>query len=160
MKKSVTSTTGKKRGRKPNKVSEKVGQVAEGKKLNFDGEEKIKSEELLTFKFEGAINQKIEIETPEFSAVCPFSGLPDIAKVKITYFPTTNKALELKALKYYFVSFRNVGIYQEGVTKRIYNDLMALLGHSNITVRTIYNVRGGIDVTCTESGIENLRFPV
>ena len=152
--------TPKKRGRKSTKVDEKVAQVAEGKKLKFDSEKSIRTDELLTFKFEGAVNQKIEIETPEFSAVCPFSGLPDIAKVKITYFPTTNKALELKALKYYFVSFRNVGIYQEAVTKRIFNDLMQILGHSNITVNTIYNVRGGIDVTCTESGIENLGFPV
>ena len=61
-------------------------------------------------------------------------------------------ALELKALKYYFLSFRNVGIYQEGVTARIFNDLKQVLGHESIFVETIYNVRGGIDVTCSETG--------
>jgi 7-cyano-7-deazaguanine reductase len=112
----------------------------------------IDSNELKTFVF-NSTDQKIEIETKEFSAVCPFSGLPDIAIVKIEYYPVTNKALELKALKYYFVSFRNVGIYQEGVTKRIYKDLCDILGHCIVKVSTIYNTRGGIDVTCTESGI-------
>ena len=134
------------------KVKETVNQVAEGKKLSFVSENHIASYELKTFVFNSS-EQKIEILTKEFSAVCPFSGLPDIAIVKIEYYPVTNKALELKALKYYFVSFRNVGIYQEGVTKRIYKDLCDVLGHTIIKVSTIYNTRGGIDVTCTESGI-------
>ena len=133
------------------KVDPKVGQVAEGKVVPFLGVEHIKAEELKTFDFE-SVNQKIEIETSEFSAVCPFSGLPDIAKIHITYYPATKKALELKALKYYFMSYRLVGIYQEGVTYRIFRDLSKILGHSKIIVRTIYNTRGGIDVTCSEVG--------
>ena len=136
---------------KKTKVDPKVGQVAEGKVIPFLNISHIKTEELLTFKFDSK-NQKIEIETSEFSAVCPFSGLPDIAKVKIEYYPVTGKALELKALKYYFMSYRMVGIYQEGVTAKIFNDLRKVLGHSKIKVTTIYNTRGGIDVTCTEKG--------
>lgn len=132
-------------------VDPEVGQVAEGKVIPFLDKTHIKTEELKTFLFESK-KQKIEIETHEFSAVCPFSGLPDIAKVKIEYYPTTGIALELKALKYYFMSYRMVGIYQEGVTAKIFNDLKKVLGHSNIKVVTIYNTRGGIDVTCTESG--------
>ena len=133
-------------------VDPKVGQVAEGKTLAFQTEDAIRTEELKTFEFPST-NQLIEIDTHEFSAVCPFSGLPDIARVIIKYYPTTGIALELKALKYYFLSFRNVGIYQEGVTARIYNDLCANLGHKNVQVVTEYNTRGGIDVRCTEGGV-------
>jgi len=136
-------------------VDPKVGQVAEGKVLHFETESAIRTEELKTFEFL-SVNQKIEIDTHEFSAVCPFSGLPDIARVMIKYYPSTNVALELKALKYYFLSFRNVGIYQEGVTARIYQDLCAVLGHRNVEVITQYNTRGGIDVTCTEGGLQTV----
>ena len=134
-----------------NTVDPKVGQVAEGKVLAFDSESSIRAHELKTFEFTSK-NQMINIKTSEFSAVCPFSGLPDIATVTIMYKPESGLALELKALKYYFLSFRNVGIYQEGVTARIFNDLKQVLGHENIFVETIYNVRGGIDVTCSETG--------
>jgi 7-cyano-7-deazaguanine reductase len=133
-------------------VDPKVGQVAEGKVLHFETESAIRTEELKTFEFPST-HQLIEIDTHEFSAVCPFSGLPDIARVMIKYYPSTNVALELKALKYYFLSFRNVGIYQEGVTWRIYEDLCQVLNHRNVEVKTQYNTRGGIDVTCTEGGV-------
>ena len=99
---------------------------AEGEKFNFEDISKINSEFLQTFEFESK-DQYIKTETNEFSAVCPFSGLPDISYVKIEYFPTGGKCVELKSLKYYFVSFRNVGIYQEAATKRIYDDLKILL---------------------------------
>ena len=98
--------------------------------------------------------QYIKTETDEFSAVCPFSGLPDIAYVKIEYYPLGGKCIELKSLKYYFVSFRNVGIYQEGATKRIYNDLKSILNTNKIMVTTIYNIRGGFETTCIEGSIE------
>jgi 7-cyano-7-deazaguanine reductase len=136
-----------------NQVDPKVGQVAEGKILAFQTEDAIRTEELKTFEFPSD-KQLIEIETHEFSAVCPFSGLPDIAKVRIEYYPQTKTALELKALKYYFLSYRNVGIYQEGVTARMYNDLCKVLGHTNVKVITQYNIRGGIDVKCTEGGLK------
>jgi 7-cyano-7-deazaguanine reductase len=136
---------------KTTKVDPKVGQVAEGKMLPFVSVDAIRPDELKVFEFEET-KQLITINTKEFSAVCPFSGLPDIADMTIEYYPTTGLALELKALKYYFLSFRNVGIYQEGVTSRVWQDLKKVLGHSNVTVKTIYNTRGGIDVTCT-SGV-------
>ncbi|GIS57344.1 MAG: hypothetical protein CM1200mP1_12820 [Candidatus Neomarinimicrobiota bacterium] len=71
-------------------------------------------------------------------------GLPDIARVKIEYFPTGGKCIELKSLKYYFTSFRNVGIYQEAVTKRIYDDLSSILKTKKIQITTIYNIRGAL----------------
>jgi tetratricopeptide (TPR) repeat protein len=60
------------------------------------------------------------------------------------------KAIELKSLKYYFTSFRSVGIYQEAVTKRIFSDLKKVLKTNRIHVETIYATRGGFDVACEE----------
>jgi len=133
---------------KTKKVNPQVGQVAEGKLIPFVSEKFIRTQELKTFIFDS--NQKIKIETSEFSAVCPFSGLPDLAKVIITYFPDGKKAIELKSLKYYFTSFRSVGIYQEAVTKRIFSDLKKVLKTNRIHVETIYATRGGFDVACEE----------
>ena len=126
-----------------------VNQEAEGKKFPFLGVEAIASDELKAFDFDSP-DQLIETYTPEFSAVCPFSGLPDVAELTIEYHPRGGKCIELKSLKYYMTSFRNVGLYQEGVTKRIYNDLKAVLETDSLTVRTVYNTRGGFDTTCTE----------
>ena len=125
---------------------------AEGETFNFEDVSKINSNFLETFEFDSA-DQYIKTETNEFSAVCPFSGLPDLAKVKIEYFPTGGKCVELKSLKYYFTSFRNVGIYQEGVTKRIYNDLCLCLETNKLQITTIYNIRGGFKTTCVEGNI-------
>lgn len=127
---------------------------AEGKIFNYDDASKINADFLETFPFE-SVEQYIKTETNEFSAVCPFSGLPDLAKVRIEYFPTGGKCVELKSLKYYFTSFRNVGIYQEGATKRIYDDLSSILETKKIQITTIYNIRGGFKTTCIEGSINN-----
>ena len=125
----------------------------EGKYFKFNSEKEINPDFLETFTFDSP-NQYIMTETDEFSAVCPFSGLPDLAYVKIEYYPEGGKCIELKSLKYYFISFRNVGIYQEGVTKRIYNDLKTKLNTDKIRITTIYNTRGGFDTTCIEGEID------
>ena len=127
---------------------------AEGKIFNYDDASKINADFLETFPFE-SVDQYIKTETNEFSAVCPFSGLPDLAKVRIEYFPTGEKCVELKSLKYYFTSFRNVGIYQEGATKRIYDDLSSILETKKIQITTIYNIRGGFKTTCVEGSIND-----
>ena len=127
---------------------------AEGKKFDFEDTSKINSGFLQTFKFESK-DQFIKTETNEFSAVCPFSGLPDLAKIIIEYFPEGNKCVELKSLKYYFTSFRNVGIYQEGVTKRIFDDLKTLLETDRLQITSIYNIRGGFKTTCSEGSLNN-----
>jgi 7-cyano-7-deazaguanine reductase len=119
---------------------------AEGQLFPFDKTDKIKPAFLETFPYKGE-RQLIQYTTREFSAVCPFSGLPDIATVVIEYIP--NKlCVELKSLKYYFISFRNVGIYQEAVTNRIFTDLWKLLKPKRLLIKTIYNTRGGIDSVC------------
>ena len=126
---------------------------AEGGNFHFEDTSNIDPNYLEIFDFDSP-NQYIKTETNEFSAVCPFSGLPDIARVKIEYFPTGGKCIELKSLKYYFTSFRNVGIYQEAVTKRIYDDLSSILKTKKIQITTIYNIRGGFKTVCVEGSIK------
>lgn len=126
--------------------------IAEGKSFEWVGAEEIRTDFLETFEFD-APAQLIRIETDEFSAVCPFSGLPDIARVVIEYHPDGGKAMELKSLKYYFVSFRSVGLYQEGVTKRIFEDLQKTLETKRLRVTTVYKTRGGIDTTCIQGDL-------
>ncbi len=125
---------------------------AEGKIFDFLSEDTIRPDYLETFDFDSP-KQYILTETDEFSALCPFSGLPDYAFLKIEYYPTGGKCIELRSLKYYIISFRNVGIYQEAATKRIYKDLKIALNTDNIVVTTIYNTRGGFDTTCTEGNL-------
>ena len=126
---------------------------AEGKSFQFLDESHIDPNLLEVFEFDSP-KQYIKTETDEFSAVCPFSGLPDIAYVNIEYFPTGGKCVELKSLKYYFVSFRNVGIYQEAATKRIYSDLSSVLKTRQLMVTTLYNIRGGFQTTCVEGSLD------
>ena len=126
---------------------------AEGKSFQFLDESHIDPNLLEVFEFDSP-KQYLKTETDEFSAVCPFSGLPDIAYVNIEYFPTGGKCVELKSLKYYFVSFRNVGIYQEAATKRIYSDLSSVLKTKQLMVTTLYNIRGGFQTTCVEGSLD------
>lgn len=121
--------------------------IAEGRTIPFVGPEHIDVAVLETFGYEGP-DQEIVTETNEFSAVCPYSGLPDFARLTITYVPRV-KCVELKSLKYYITSYRNVGIFQEHATARIAEDLFKLLDPQKLSVRTVYNVRGGFETTCT-----------
>lgn len=90
-----------------------------------------------------------ETEAGEFSALCPFSGLPDFGTLRVEYVPGA-WILELKSLKYYLLSWRNIGAAQEDITALIYADLLRHLGDPGyLRVTTIYNVRGGIRTTCT-----------
>ena len=121
--------------------------IAEGRTLSFTGPEAIDVAVLETFPYEGP-TQEIVTETREFSAVCPYSGLPDFALLRITYAPS-DRCIELKSLKYYVTSYRNVGIFQEHATARIAEDLFRVLAPKRLAVTTVYNTRGGFDTTCT-----------
>ncbi len=120
--------------------------AAEGIVFPFEEPDRIRSDFLIALPYEGE-TQLVTYETSEFSAVCPYSGLPDIAKVIIEYIPN-RLIVELKSLKYYFVSYRNVGIYQEDATNKIFKDLKALLKPKYMKITTIYKTRGGIDSSC------------
>lgn len=122
---------------------------AQGKVFDCESPDNIQTDFLETFDFDSP-NQYIKTETSEFIAACPFSGLPDTGRLVIEYYPEGGKCIELRSLKYYIVSFRNVGLYQEGVTKRIYHDLKTILSTDRIKVTTAYRTRGGFDTTCSE----------
>jgi len=90
-----------------------------------------------------------ETETGEFSALCPFSGLPDFGILRVEYVPGSF-IMELKSLKYYILSWRNIGAAQEDITAYIYEDLKkALQDPDHLRITTVYNVRGGINTTCS-----------
>lgn len=121
--------------------------TAEGRTLPFVGPEHVDGAVLESFDYEGP-PQEIVTETNEFTTVCPYSGLPDFARLIITYVPD-RRCVELKSLKYYVTSFRNVGIFQEHATAKIAEELFRLLAPRSLSVRTVYNVRGGFETTCT-----------
>lgn len=85
----------------------------------------------------------IEIVNPEFTSVCPKTGLPDFGTVTIRYVPD-KVCVELKSLKYYFLEYRNAGIFYENVTNTILDHLQAVLKPREITVITEWKARGGI----------------
>ncbi|AFJ01228.1 NADPH dependent preQ0 reductase [Methylophaga frappieri] len=85
----------------------------------------------------------IHIETPEFTCLCPKTGQPDFATIKIDYVPDL-KCVELKSLKLYFWSFRDEGGFHEKLTNQILSDLVAALNPRFMRVTGIFNVRGGV----------------
>ena len=119
---------------------------AEGKVFEFFGREVIQKDFLEVIEFE-KVDQYIKTATDEFSAVCPFSGLPDYGKLIVEYYPDSGVIFELKSFKYYMTSYRNAGVYQEEATKIIFDDLKELLKTDRLKVTTIYNTRGGFDTT-------------
>ncbi len=121
--------------------------IAAGRTIPFVGPEAIDVAVLETFPYSGP-EQQIVTTTDEFSAVCPYSGLPDTATLTLEYVPS-DCCVELKSLKYYLVSYRNVGIFQEHATARFAEDLQGVLRARRLSVTTVYNVRGGFRTTCT-----------
>ena len=90
----------------------------------------------------------IAITIPEFSCVCPKTGLPDYATIYIDYVPDKT-CMELKSLKMYMHSFRDVGVFHENVANLIRDDIIKSCNPRELTVETDFNVRGGIHTTVT-----------
>jgi 7-cyano-7-deazaguanine reductase len=86
---------------------------------------------------------EVVYETDEFTFVCPWTGLPDFAQLVIRYIPH-HSLVELKSLKYYLTSYRNVGILQEHSVNRILDDLVALLEPVSMVVEANFKERGGL----------------
>ena len=91
---------------------------------------------------------EILIQCPEFTSVCPMTGLPDFGEIRITYVPEAC-CVELKSLKFYMFEFRNKGIFYEAVTNQILDDLIALLQPRRMTVVGDFSLRGGIKTAVT-----------
>jgi 7-cyano-7-deazaguanine reductase len=88
-------------------------------------------------------NTWVEIENPEFTSLCPKTGLPDHGTILIRYLPD-KYIVELKSLKYYFLQFRNAGIYYENLTKMILTHLVRELHPYEMTIEARFTPRGGL----------------
>jgi len=112
--------------------------------LNIQKEEAIDTAvlEATPFDYSGSATEVV-YETEEFTFVCPWTGLPDFARLVIHYTPDRS-LVELKSLKYYLTSYRNVGILQEHAVNRILRDLVQLLEPVSMVVEADYKVRGGL----------------
>jgi 7-cyano-7-deazaguanine reductase len=91
---------------------------------------------------------EIAIRCPEFTSMCPKTGLPDFGELRITYVPDAN-CLELKALKYYLLEFRNKGIFYEAATNQILDELVAACSPRRMTIVGDFSARGGITTMVT-----------
>ena len=91
-----------------------------------------------------ASDTSVTIRTKEFTSVCPWTGLPDTAELSITYLPS-KKLVEMKSLKYYLLSYRNVGILQEHAVNRIIKDLSKILKPEFMEVEAKFESRGGLN---------------
>lgn len=88
-------------------------------------------------------NYRITITIPEFTSVCPLTGLPDFGTVTVRYTPR-EKCLELKAFKMYILAYRNLGIFYENAINRILRDVVAATDPIECEVRGDFTPRGGI----------------
>jgi len=91
---------------------------------------------------------EIEIVIPEFTSVCPKTGLPDFGKLTLRYVPD-KKCLELKSLKMYLLAYRNLGIFYENVVNRFLRDVVAATKPASATVVGEFTPRGGLNSKIT-----------
>ena len=91
---------------------------------------------------------EIAISCPEFTSVCPKTGLPDFGEIRITYVPDA-RCIELKSLKYYLLDYRNKGVFYEALTNQILDDLVAACAPVRMTVVGDFTARGGITTKVT-----------
>ncbi|MBT3231424.1 MAG: NADPH-dependent 7-cyano-7-deazaguanine reductase QueF [Calditrichaeota bacterium] len=121
----------------------------QGKTLPFDGYDAIDTGILDIFPYEYSGREiELEIGTEEFTSVCPFSGLPDFGMIAIYYVPDKD-CIELRSLKYYLLSYRNVGIFYEHLVPRILEDLVKVCKPISMTVEAEFTERGGLKSRAT-----------
>ncbi len=128
---------------------------AHDKTIPYKGPEAIDAACLECFSYEyrdtphGEATEIITI-TDEFTSVCPFSGLPDFARVTIRYVPD-QLCIELRSLKYYLISYRDVGIWYEHLVNRMLEDLVTACRPRRMTIEIACHPRGGLASTVTAS---------
>lgn len=112
--------------------------------LVIKDESEIDAECLLTFQYEyPEQDTEVIVDTDEFTAVCPWTGLPDYGTLEINYVPDRS-CIELKSLKYYLLSYRDVGVVQEHAVNRILKDLVAVCQPRSMRITLDYKIRGGL----------------
>ena len=102
--------------------------------------------ELETWPSQYPDDYEIVISIPEFTCICPRTGLPDFATLTVTYVPAA-RCVELKSLKEYLNAYRSLGIFNENVVNRVLNDLVAATRPRRMSVRGVFTPRGGIQTT-------------
>ena len=106
----------------------------------------------IDYHYKGKRDIVISIAQPEFTSVCPMTGLPDFGTIDICYTPDQS-IVELKSLKYYLLQYRNVGMFYEHVTNRILEDLVQVLKPKWMTVTGKFTSRGGLTTdVCASHG--------
>lgn len=110
----------------------------------------IRAEVLAAIEYKYRLERDIDIviEQPEFTSVCPMTGLPDFGTIIISYRPD-QEIIELKSLKYYLLQYRNVGIFYEHVVNHILNDLATVVKPKAMTITGRFSARGGITTSVT-----------
>ena len=104
--------------------------------------------EAMEYQYRSKRDITITIEQPEYTSVCPMTGLPDMGCITIQYVPDQT-IIELKSLKYYLLQYRNVGIFYENIVNRILDDLVSVLCPKTMTVIGDFTPRGGISTVVT-----------
>ena len=107
---------------------------------------------LETWPSQHSSDYEIVITIPEFTSICPKTGLPDFATLTVTYVPD-RRCVELKSLKEYVNAYRSLGIFNENVVNRVLGDLVRALAPRRMAVRGVFTPRGGIQTTI------DARFP-
>jgi 7-cyano-7-deazaguanine reductase len=90
----------------------------------------------------------ITLDVPEFTCICPKTGLPDFAVIKIEYSPA-KYCIELKSFKLYTIFFRNLGIFHEHVINKVLEDFVKAAQPRWVKITGVFNPRGGITTTVT-----------
>lgn len=120
---------------------------AKDKKFAFETPDKINPQLLEVFDYQYAGDDiSIVTATEEFTSVCPFSGLPDFGTLTITYVPD-QKVIELRSMKYYLLTYRNVGIFYEHLINRMLEDLVGACAPKSMEIVIEMTTRGGLRTT-------------
>jgi len=112
-------------------------------KYNIKKPETVKADILEPIEYKSHRNINIVIKQPEFTSLCPMTGLPDFGCITVRYRPG-KKIIELKSLKFYLLQYRNVGIFYEHAVNRILDDLVEKLDPKWMEVTGDFTSRGGI----------------
>ncbi len=102
----------------------------------------------IDYRYRGKRDIEITICQPEYTSLCPMTGLPDVGCITIQYTPD-KKIVELKSLKYYFLQYRNIGVFYEHLINRILDDLAEVLKPKQLSVTGDFTARGGITTRVT-----------
>jgi len=119
----------------------------------------LKTPSLESWKFQYPGSEtKLEVQIPEFTCICPKTGLPDFALLTLTYRPD-KLCLELKSLKEYVNFYRDIGIFHEHVVNKFLTDCVKACKPKSMEVRGVFNPRGGIQTTAAAYYPENYLLP-